>query len=65
MSAQEFKKLPPSELLWLTENTSGGIFYITSNKTRDTYYIYKQNQNSVSRLGKGKSPAELESKFIK
>lgn len=65
MAAQNFSKLPPSEILWMTVSSkSGEVFYITSKQNRDTYYIYKQLTDGVSRLGKGKSPDELEKKWV-
>ena len=66
MSEQVFKYLPTSEILWLTVTShSGSVFYITSKQTRDTYYIYQQRQDSISRIGKGKTPDELEKKYVK
>ena len=65
MAAQCFSKLPPSEVLWMTVSSkSGEVFYITSKQNRDAYFIYKQLTDSVARLGKGKSPDELEKKYI-
>lgn len=66
MAEQILKRLPPSETLWLTVlSQSGDVFYITSKQTRDVYYIYQQHQNGVLRMGKGKSPDELEKKWVR
>lgn len=58
--------IPKSETLHVTEiSASGEVFYITSKENnRDTYYIYQKTDAGVEKLGKGKSPPELEKKFI-
>ena len=64
--AATLKTLPPSERLWLTvTSVSGAVFYITSKDTRDAYYIYVRSDSGYVRLGKGKTPPELENKFVK
>lgn len=43
-------------------NTSGKtVFIMTSNKTRDAYYLYDAISNK--KLGKSKNPTDLEKKF--
>lgn len=58
--------IPRTEHIWLTNTTaSGEVFYITSKEnSRDTYYIYRKTDSGVEKLGKGKSPPELEKKYI-
>ena len=61
------KTLPKTERLWLTETSrSGEVFYITAKQNDDNcYYIYKRAGDGVERIGKGRSPLDLENKFIK
>ena len=59
------KGIPSKELI-LTEIKSleGETFYITTTTLRDTYYIYNIKDNAATKLGSGKSPTELEIKYI-
>ena len=55
-------KIPNNEKLWLTiTDENNNIFYITSNKDRSLYYIYSEKDG---KLGKAKTPVELEEQFI-
>lgn len=52
--------VPKGEILWETWWSSGKEAYvITSNKTRDTYYLYKVNGDSLVRITKAKTPQGL------
>lgn len=57
-------EISKSELRWVgIFDTKGKRKYtITSNKDRTLYYIYDENNN---KLGKSKSPVELEKKYVK
>lgn len=59
------KGLPSKEII-MTEIKSleGETFYITTTALRDTYYIYRIQDNIATKLGGGKSPTELETKYI-
>lgn len=55
-------KIPSNEKLWLTiTDENNNIFYITSNKDRSIYYAYSEKDG---KLGKAKTPIELEEQFI-
>lgn len=56
----------PSKEIVMTKITSlnGETFYITTTALRDTYYIYKIQNNAATKLGSGKNPMTLEDKFI-
>ena len=56
----------PSNQIIMTEIISlkGETFYITMTALRDTYYIYKIQNNTATKLGSGQNPLTLEDKFI-
>lgn len=57
--------IPKTERIWLKRiNEKGETFYITSKENRDHYYLYKTNNDKAVKLGKAKSPLELEQKYI-
>ena len=59
------KGIPSKEII-MTEVRSlkGEAFYITTTALRDAYYNYKIKDNAATKLGSGKSPIELEIKYI-
>lgn len=59
-------KFPKGEVVWVRYcDTKGNpVFVITSKESRDYYYLYEVNEDgSLKKLGKAKTPTELESKF--
>ncbi len=57
--------IPSTERVWVTLRASNGeIFYITSKEARDFYFLYKEENGKAVKLGKAKSPFELEEKYI-
>lgn len=57
--------IPKTERIWVKRITEKGeIYYITSKDTRDYYFLYKMDGDKAVKLGKDKSPLELESKYI-
>ena len=51
------KVLPPKELKWMHQITGSGLhFYITSNKDRSSYMLYKQVPDGFLLLSKATSP---------
>lgn len=59
------KGIPRTERIWTEYRTSGQeIFYITSKENnRDTFFLYRIDGGAAVKLGKSKSPAELEKKI--
>lgn len=57
--------MPKSEHIWtkIVINTNN-VYYITSKNIGDYYFLYKLNGDKAVKLGKAKSPLELEEKFI-
>lgn len=58
-------KYPKGEIVWL-EYSAGGVpmFLMTSKEARDFYFLYKVCEDgSVQKLGRAKTPTELERKF--
>ena len=55
---------PKNEMAWVRYCSDKGdlMYVITSNKTRDSYYLYDVTEKQT-RLGKGKTPRDLESKY--
>ena len=54
-----------SELVWTEyrDRTGTPVYLVTSNPSRSAYYLYDISKSEPARLGKGKTPTELESKF--
>lgn len=57
--------IPKTEQVWVKRTTSKGeIYYITSKENREFYFLYKEENGKAVKIGKAKSPLELESKYI-
>lgn len=57
--------IPKTERIWVKRITEkGDTYYITSKDTRDYYFLYKMDGDKAVKLGKAKSPLELEQKYI-
>ena len=57
--------IPKTERIWVKRITEKGeTYYITSKDTRDYYFLYKMDGDKAVKLGKAKSPLELEQKYI-
>ena len=58
-------KYPKGEIVWTEYSKNGkAIFLMTSKESRDFYFLYKVNDDGTAeKLGRGKSPIELEEKF--
>lgn len=56
---------PKGEIVWVTYLNCDGRprFIITSRPARDFYYLYEADNGTFQKLGKSKSPLELEQKF--
>ena len=52
--------IPKTEILWETIQLEDATYYVTSKRERTLYYIYKQSGGSLEKLGKAKTPVELE-----
>ena len=60
-------KVPKGEFLWTRYTKDDKTNYIITTKTyfnREYYYLYKVNGKTLEKLGRAKSPVELE-KLIK
>ena len=55
---------PKTEVAWVRYYDGKGQlrYIITSNKTRDSYFLYDVAEMQT-KLGKGKTPRDLESKY--
>lgn len=59
------KGIPATERIWLKCTTEkGDVYYITSKDVRDYYFLYKTEKDKAVKLGKARSPLELEQKYI-
>ncbi len=64
MSGQK-KSIPNDEIVWETYVKDGNEKYIvTSKKTRDAYFIYEVSEGGYNKVGKAKTPPELD-RYIK
>jgi len=60
-------KYPKNEIVWVRyiSESSDPIYIITSKQIRDWYYLYKINSDgTLERIGRAKTPSELESKYV-
>lgn len=64
--ADKINGIPKTEQIWIKRTTlKGEIFYITSKESNRSYYfLYKMEEDKAVKLGKSKSPVELERKYI-
>lgn len=58
-------KYPKNELIWFHYFNSNHVFMFlsTSSQSRDWYYLYEFKDGRLIKLGKGRSPIELEERF--
>lgn len=58
-------KYPRGETVWTNYYTSTGdlMFILTAKPQREAYYLYTLVDNQFKKLGRSKSPIELEEKF--
>lgn len=58
-------KCPKNELRWTAYTNIDGeiIFRMTSNLSREIYYLYEFIDNEFKKVGRGRTPIELEEKF--
>lgn len=56
---------PRGERVWTSYYNSSHelLFIVTSKPTRDFYFLYEVVDGAFKKLGKAKSPLELEEKF--
>lgn len=66
MVSESVKGIPKSEHIWTMHTTSNGdVFYTTAKENdRSMYFIYKMIDGKAVKLGKNKSPLELDRKYI-
>lgn len=59
--------IPKTETIWVTYTSEKGEVYHTTAKTnnRDYYYLYKMVDGKAQKLGRARTPTELEKKFLK
>lgn len=56
---------PRGEIVWVSYYNSEHtlLFILTSKVVRDYYYLYESSDDGFKKLGKAKTPPELEEKF--
>lgn len=59
------KGIPKTERVWVKRVTDREVYYITSKDTRDCYFLYRMDGDKAIKLNKGKSPTELEKKYVR
>lgn len=58
-------QIPSNERVWMQIRTRhGAVYYVTSKDDRQFYFLYKEENGVVEKLGKSKSPKELEEKYV-
>lgn len=59
---------PKGETVWVQYHAAAGVLkYILTSKTEDRniYYMYALVNGTFQKLGRGKSPVELERKYVR
>ena len=59
-------KCPKGEIVWISYFDSGRVlrFFLTSKPARDMFYLYEVAEDlTYVKLGKAKSPVDLEAKY--
>lgn len=58
-------KCPKGERLWVRyyDKKNSLRFFITSKEVRDYYFLYEVSGDSVKKLGKARTPRDLEIKY--
>ncbi len=58
-------KIPKGETAWTgyLDRKGNLLFLLTSKETRDWYFLYAAEGGELKRLGKARSPPELEAKY--
>lgn len=58
-------KYPKGEIVWTLYSVDCvPMFIMTSKESREFYFLYKVNEDgTVEKLGRSKTPTELEAKF--
>ena len=59
-------RFPKGEIVWVGYHMADGTlrFFLTSKPSRDYYYLYEvTDDGSYKKLGKSKSPPDLEEKY--
>ena len=60
MAEKVIQKIPSKEIVWMTYVTESKAKYrISSNAERTLYYLYKEVDNGVIKIAKGKAPPDL------
>ena len=59
--------IPKTETIWVTYTSEKGEVYHTTAKTnnRDYYSLYKMVDGKAQKLGRARTPTELEKNFLK
>lgn len=57
--------IPSTEIVWQTIYVENDVYFITSKRSRDCYYIYKWINDKAQKLGKDEDLKELVEKYIK
>lgn len=58
------KKLPQNQTAWLVIHNENDMYYITSSKSRDRYFLYKKLDSGFEKIATGTDPLDLEEKYV-
>lgn len=62
----KIKGIPANEKVWVTQKTlSGNTYYITAKEQRGMYFIYKDENGTAVKCGRGKNPTVLIEQYAK
>ena len=61
MKSAKVKGIPSSEIVWVTRTlNNGNVYYITSKKSRDYYYLYKLVDGAAKKIAKSRCPLDFD-----
>ena len=65
MTNETISGVPRSEQIWLERHAGENVYIITSKENNmDMFFLYRIDNGRAVKLGKSKSPPELERKYI-
>lgn len=53
-----------SEIRWIHIFTEKNEYYVTSKESRDNYFLYQMRDGKAEKIGKSRSPADLEERCV-
>lgn len=64
MKSVKVKGIPSTEIIWVTRTLkNGNVYYITSKKIRDYYFLYQLVDGAAKKISKARCPLDFDKKI--